>query len=131
MSGIKSFVSANGNVNFSDISGQLIVGDNNIQKQELSSTDMNELIESLIQFQERISSLAISKENLDLINDDLIIAIGETKKENLKISMIKEKFESAINTIKRTGGFIDTVLNWEWTEKIIKLLGIAGFTLLI
>lgn len=131
MSGKKSFVSANGNVNFSDISGQLIIGDNNIQKQDLSSTDMNELIESLIQFQERISSLAISKENLDLINDDLIIAIGETKKENPKISMIKEKFESAINTIKRTGGFIDTVLNWEWTEKIIKLLGIAGFTLLI
>lgn len=127
----KSIITANGNVNFSNISGQIAIGDNIIQKQELSVNDMDELMNSLMKFQENISLLDISKTDLDLINEDLKVAISETKKEKPLISKIKDKFESAINTIKKTGRFIDTVSNWEWTENIVSLLGKVGLALVV
>ena len=93
--------------------------------------DMDELMNSLIKFQEHISLLDISKTDLDLINEDLKVAISEAKKEKPLISKIKDKFESAINTIKKTGRFIDTVSNWEWTENIVSLFGKVGLALLV
>lgn len=128
MANRKSIISTNGNVNFSDIkNSQIAIGDNITQKQDLSINDIRELIDSLMKFQEHLSLLNISREDFDGVNEDLKIAIDEAEKEKPLISRIKDKFESAIDVIKKTDGAINIVSEWEWTQKIVSLFGKAGY----
>ena len=128
MANRKSIISTNGNVNFSDIkNSQIAIGDNITQKQDLSINDIRELIDSLMKFQEHLSLLNISRDDFDGVNGDLKNAIDEAEKEKPLISRIKDKFESAIDVIKKTDGAINIVSGWEWTQKIVSLFGKAGY----
>src|SRR5665648_584883 len=128
MTNRKYIISANGNINFSDIKqSQIAIGGNITQRQDLSINDMRELIDSLMKFQEHLSLLNISRDDFDGINEDLKIAINEVEKEKPLTSRIKDKFESVINIIKKTDGAINIVSGWEWTQKIVSLFGIAGY----
>lgn len=128
MANRKSIISTNGNVNFSDIkNSQIAIGDNITQKQDLSINDIRELTDSLMKFQEHLSLLNISRDDFDGVNEDLKIAIDEAEKEKPLISRIKDKFESALDVIKKTAGAINIVSEWEWTQKIVSLFGKAGY----
>ena len=128
MANRKSIISTNGNVNFSDIkNSQIAIGDNITQKQDLSINDIRELTDSLMKFQEHLSLLNISKDDFDGVNEDLKIAIDEAEKEKPLMSRIKDKFESALDVIKKTAGAINIVSEWEWTQKIVSLFGKAGY----
>ena len=128
MTNRKSIIDANGNVNFSDIkNSQIAIGDNITQKQDLSINDIRELTDSLMKFQEHLSLLNISRDDFDGVNEDLKIAIDEAEKEKPLMSRIKDKFESALDVIKKTAGAINIVSEWEWTQKIVSLFGKAGY----
>lgn len=118
-------VNAHGDINFSDITNSQIAIGNNIN-QNLSISDMEELVDNLIKFRENMSQLEISRTDFDSINDDLKDAINESEKEKPSISKIKDKFENIIDTIKKTDGAMSIISKWLSTEKIVSLIGKAG-----
>lgn len=126
-------ITAGGNVSFGDVSGQLAVGEHIEQTQTLtlSISDKKELLDSLVQFQKEIANLGLPEDELDDINNDVDTAIKETKKAEPNYSKIKRKFEGVIETIKEVGDTIDQVSKWEWTGKVVKLLGKLGFAILL
>ena len=124
-------ITAGGNVNFGDVSGQVAIGENITLKQTLSVSDKKELLDSLTQFQREIANVGLPEDDLDDINNDVNIAIREVKKAEPNYSKIKRKFEGVIETVKEVGDTIDKVSKWEWTGKIIKTLGKLGLTILL
>lgn len=122
----KSIINSQGDINFSNIkNSQIAIGDN--INQNLSISDMEELVNNLIKFQENMSQLNISRTDIDIINDDLKAAINESENEKPSISKIKDKFENIIDIIKKTDGAMSIVSKWLSTEKIVSLIGKAGF----
>ena len=124
-------ITAGEDVSFGDISGQVAIGENITQTQKLSDSDKMDLLENLIRFQKGIAKLDLPKDETSIINGDVIAAIKETKKENPDASKIKSRFEGAIENIKQVGNTIETVSKWEWTGKIVKILGKLGFSILL
>jgi hypothetical protein len=106
---------------------QIAIGNNITQKQNLSINDIHELTDNLLKFQEHLTLLNIPSEDIEAVNEDLKIAIDEAKKDKPLISKIKDKFESAIDVIKKTDGAINLISDWEVTSKIVSLLGKAGY----
>jgi septation ring formation regulator EzrA len=124
---------AGGNVNInirdiSDISGQVGIGKNIEQKQNLilSVSDRKELLDSLIQFQKEIVNLGLPEDELQDINNDIDTATREAKKDEPNYSKVKKRFEGVIETVKDVGDTIEKVSKWEWTGKIVKILGKLG-----
>ena len=124
-------ITAGGNVNFDDVSGQVAIGKNITQTQTLSSSDKKELRDSLVQFQKEIAKLNLPADTMAIVNGDVTAAIKESEKEKPDPSKIKSRFEGALDTVKEVGDTIDKVLKWEWTGKVINLLGKLGFTILL
>lgn len=124
-------ITAGGDVSFGDVSGQVAIGENIIQTQTLSSLDKKELRDSLIRFQKEIEELGLSANELSTIKGDINAAIKETEKEKSDPLKIKNRFEGALDTIKETGDIIEKVSKWDWTGKIIKILGKLGLSILL
>ena len=124
---------ASGNVNInvgniSGVSGQVGIGKNIEQKQNLtlSVSDKKELMDSLIQFQKEIVNLGLPEDELQDINNDIDTATREAEKDEPNYSKIKKRFEGVIETVKDVGDTIEKVSKWEWTGKIVKILGKLG-----
>ena len=124
-------ITSGGDVNFGDISGQIAIGKNITQTQTLSSSDKKELRDNLVQFQKEIVKLNLPADTMTIVNGDVTAAIKESEKEKPDPSKIKSRFEGALDTVKEVGDTIDKVLKWEWTGKVIKLLGKLGLTILL
>jgi hypothetical protein len=124
-------ITAGGDVTFGDNTGQIAIGKNITQTQTLSSSDKKELRDSLVQFQKEAAKLGIPEDELSTINGDLNAAIKEAEKEKPDPSKIKSRFEGALDTIKEVGDTIEKVSKWEWTGKVIKVLGKLGLAILL
>ncbi|NOR48166.1 MAG: hypothetical protein GQ533_09015 [Methanosarcinaceae archaeon] len=128
-------ISAGGNVNINirDISGQVGIGKNIEQKQNLtlSVSDKKELMDSLIQFQKEIVNLGLPEDELKDINNDIDTATREAEKDEPNYSKIKKRFEGVIETVKDVGDTIEKVSKWEWTGKIVKILGKLGLVIVL
>ncbi len=124
-------ITAGENVSFGDISGQVPIGQNITQIQTISVPDKKELLESLRQFQKETAKLGIPEAELSTVNGDLNAAIKEAEKEKPDLSKIKGRFEGALDTIKEVGDTIEKVSKWEWTGKIMKILGKLGLSIML
>ncbi len=131
-----SGITSGGDVNIGPVSGQLGIGKNIkqtsiTQTQTWSGSDKKELWDSLIEFQKEIVRLNLPADKQAIINGDVTAAIKEAEKEKPDPSKIKNRFEGAIDTIKEVGDTIEKVSKWEWTGKVIKILGKLGLTILL
>ncbi len=129
---------ASGNINInveniSGVSGQVGIGKNIKQKQNLtlSVSDKKELMDSLMQFQKEIVNLGLPEDELHDINNDIDTATREAKKDEPNYSNIKKRFEGVIETVKDVGDTIEKVSKWEWTGKIVKILGKLSFAIVL
>ena len=129
---------ASGNVNInvgniSGVSGQVGIGKNIEQKQNLtlSVSDKKELMDSLMQFQKDIVNLGLPEDELQDINNDIDTATREAEKDEPNYSKIKKRFEGVIETVKDVGDTIEKVSKWEWTGKIVKILGKLGLVIVL
>ncbi len=118
-------ITASGDVTFGDVSGTFAVGEN-IKIGSMEQTDLEELKKSLLAFQEQVAHLGLSSEDQSIVNGDISAALKEAKKDKPVPSKIKEKFESAINTVKEAGKTIQDLSQlYEPAKKIAKLLGLS------
>ena len=122
---------AAGDVKMGDISGQVVFGNNNTQNQttyiSIGQNDLEELKKSLLDFQNEISSLSLPKNYQNVVTGEISAAILEAEKEKPAVSRIKEKFESAISTVKNAGKTIQDISEiYEPAKKIAKLVGLAA-----
>lgn len=124
-----SGIIAGGNVTFGNNSGQTAVGSNinQSQFQSINQTDLKELRENLLEFQNEIRRLGLDPDFQSSVNGDISKAVIEAKKEKPEPSKIKQYFEAAIQTIKDTGEAISNISElYEPAKKIAKILGIAA-----
>ena len=123
-------ITADGDVSFGNNSGQIAIGENITQIQTIGQADLEELRKSLSDFQEGIDKLGLSPNYQNVVNGDISAAIIEADNKKPVLSKIKEKFESAVNTIEKAGKTIKDISElYEPAKKIATLLGI-GLTLL-
>jgi Asp-tRNA(Asn)/Glu-tRNA(Gln) amidotransferase A subunit family amidase len=117
--------------NISGVSGEVAVGEHIEQKQTLtlSVSDIKELLDSLAQFQKEIVNLGLPEDELQDINNDIDTATREAEKDEPNYSKIKKRFEGAIETVKDVGDTIEKVSKWEWTGKIVTILGKLGLSI--
>jgi DNA-binding transcriptional regulator GbsR (MarR family) len=129
-------VKAGGNITIGNNSGQLAIG-NNIKQIQITKTktltleDKKALFDNLEQFQKEITKLNLSIDEKVSINNDVISVAKEAEKEKPDESKIQARFQSALETIKKAGDTLDTVSKWEWTKRIVKILGKLGLTFLL
>ncbi len=120
-----SGIISGGNVSISNVSGQLVSG-KNITFVQIGQTDLEELRKNLNDFQKGINKLGLSSNYQNVVNGEISAAIIEAEKEKPALSEIKEKFESAIDTVKRAGKAINNISElYEPAKKIAKLVGIG------
>lgn len=124
-------ITAGGDVTFGHVSGQVAIGENITQTQTLSSSDKKELRDSLVQFQKEITKLSLPDGTMATVNGDVTAAIKEVEKEKPDPSKIKSRFEGALDTMKEFGEIIEKVSKWEWTDKVIQILGKLGLSILL
>ena len=125
-----SGITANGNVTFGNVSGQLAIGKDIKQIQYIEKNDLEILRKNLLAFQQGITNLDLSSEDQSIVNGDISAAIKEAKKDKPTLSRIKEKFESVVSTVKEAGNTINNISElYEPAKKIATILGI-GLTLL-
>lgn len=124
-----SGIVASGNVTFGNNSGQIAVGSNinQSQFQSINQTDLKELRENLLEFQNEIRRLGLDPDFQSSVNGDISKAVIEAKKEKPEPSKIKQYFEAAIQTIKDAGEEVSSISElYEPAKKIAKILGIAA-----
>lgn len=121
-----SGITADGNVTFGDVSGQLAIGENIKQMQYIKKNDLETLRKNLLTFQQGIANLDLSSEDQSIVSGDISAAIKEAKKDKPVLSRIKEKFESVISTVKEAGKTIKEISElYEPAKKIATILGIG------
>jgi hypothetical protein len=123
-------INAGGDVNMGDISGQVAIGNNNTQNQttyiSIGQNDLEELKKSLLDFQNGISSLCLPMNYQNVVTGEISAAILEAEKEKPEVSKIKEKFKSAISTVKDAEKTIQDISElYEPAKKVAKLVGLA------
>lgn len=123
-------ITAGGDVNIKDVTGQVAVGDHIEQVQTLSTFDKQELLDSLIAFQKEIAKLDLPADELSVVNNDVNAAIIEAKKEEPDPSEIQNRFVGVIKRIKRAGKAIEKVAESQTAKRILKILGI-GLSILL
>lgn len=124
-----SGIVSGGNVTFGNNSGQIAVGSNinQSQFQSINQTDLKELRENLLEFQNEIRRLGLDSDYQSSVNGDISKAVIEAKKEKPEPSKIRQYFETAIQTIKDAGEAISSISElYEPAKKIAKILGIAA-----
>ena len=123
-------ITAGGDVSFGNNSGQIAIGENIRQIPTIGQADLEELRKSLNDFQKGIDKLGLSPNYQNVVNGDISAAIIEAENKKPVLSKIKEKFESAVNTVEKAGKTIKDISElYEPAKKIATLLGI-GLTLL-
>jgi len=114
-------------VNIEIKNGQLAVGTNIEQAQSISSYDLKELMESLVEFQKGIEKLGLDPDYQNVVNGCISTAIIEGKKEEPQLSKVRQCFEKAIHMLKKAG---KTILNiselYEPAKKIVSILKISA-----
>ncbi len=124
-------ITAGGDVTFGDVSGQVAIGQNNVQTQSIKLADLEELRKNLLDFQKEVAKLNLSSEDQSIVSGKISEAVKEAKKDNPALPTIKERFESAINTVKEAGKAVKDISElYEPAKKIAKLVGI-GLSLLL
>ena len=124
-------ITAGGDVNFGDISGQSAIGENISQTQMIKGADIEQLRTSLLDFQKGLAKLNLSEEDKSIINGNISAAIKESKKDKPGLSMIKDRFKGTIDTIKESGKTIQSISElYEPAKKLAKLVGL-GIAVLI
>ncbi len=119
-------ITVGGNFNMGDVSGQFVVGNNNVLTQSIKQADLEELRKNLLDFQKEVAKLSLSSEDQSIVSGKISEAVKEAKKDNPALPTIKERFESAINTIKEAGKAIKDISElYEPAKKIAKLIGIG------
>jgi hypothetical protein len=119
-------ITAGGDVSFGDVSGQVAIGEHIEQNRTVKQTDLEELRKSLLDFQKGIAQLGLSSEDQSIVNGDITAALREAKKDKPVLSKIKEKFESALTTVKEAGKTIQDLSElYEPATKIAKLAGVS------
>lgn len=119
-----------GNVSMGDINGQVVFGNKNTQNQttyiSIGQNELEELKKSLLDFQNGIFSLSLPKNHQNVVTGEISAAILEAEKEKPEISRIKEKFKSAISTVKDAGKAIQDISElYEPAKKVAKLVGLT------
>jgi hypothetical protein len=123
-------ITAGGDVTFGDVSGQVAIGEHIEQIQSIEQTDLEELRKSLLDFQKGIAQLDLSPNYQNVVNGEISAAILESEKDKPVRSKIKEKFQSAINTVREAGKTIQDISDlYEPAKKIAQLIGM-GLSLL-
>ena len=120
-----------GNVNVTDISGQVAIGSNISQTQTLSIEDKKNLYQALKDFGDEISKINLPPTQSEIIRGNLKAAIAETTNEKPDIKTVGNRFHSVLDSIKETGNLIETVSKWDWTKKVIKILCKAGLSIIL
>lgn len=123
-------INAGGDMNIGDNSGQIAIGNNNTQNQtkyiSIRQNDLEEIKTGLLDFQNGISSLGLPINHQNVVTGEISAAILEAEKEKPEVSRIKEKFESAISTVKDAGKTIQDMSElYEPAKKVAKLVGLA------
>ena len=110
----------------------IVKGDHpTIHTQSISTTDLDDLRRSLLEFQEGIANLNLPTDDQNIVNGEISAAIKEANKENPEPSKIRTRFESAINTARDAGRTVkDVSALYDPATKIFKLLGVASALLL-
>ena len=126
-----SGITAGGTVTFGNVNGQVAIGENIIQTQSIGQVDLEKLRKSLLDFQNEIAKLDLTPNYQNVLNGEISAAIIEADEEKPSLSEIKNKFENAINTVKKAGKKINEISElYEPAKKIAKLVGI-GITFLV
>jgi hypothetical protein len=124
-------ITARHDVTFVGVSGQVALGKNISQTQTLSREDQKNLYNNLLQFQKEIAKINLSAKESIKINRNLSAAIKETEKEQPNTLNVLRRFLCALATIKEVGNTIECVSKWEWTKKILKILGKLGLSVIL
>ena len=121
-----SGITTTGNVTIISSDGsQVAIGEDITQIQVISQTDLEDLLDSLHEFQKGVPKLDLSPEDQSIVNGEISAAIKEAKKDKPAPSKIKEKFKSIISTIKDAGKSVKDISElYEAAEKIAKLVGL-------
>jgi hypothetical protein len=118
-------ITAGGNVQISNVSGQLAIGADSTQIQIISPTDVKDLLDSLHEFQKGVPKLDLSPGDQSIVNGELSAAIKEAKQDTPALSRIKSRFVSAISTVKEAGKSIKDISElYEPAKEIAKLVGL-------
>ena len=119
-------ITAGGDVNIGDVSGQVVIGKNIAQNQSIAQTDLNDLMESLLKFQKGLTKLNLPTDDQNIVTGDISAAIKEANKDKPELSNIKMRFESIVNTVKEAGKTIKDISElYEPAKKIASLVGMA------
>ena len=125
-------ITAGGDVNIGDItSSQVAIGKNITQTLTLSTTDKEELLKNLKEFQKEIAKLRLPEDQHSIVLGDVTATITEAEKEEPDPSKIKYRFQGAIDTMKEVGGVIEKVTMSETCKKILSILGKLGLSFLL
>ena len=119
-------ITAGGDMHIGYVSGQVAMGENIIQIQSISPTDLNDLRKSLLKFQKGLTRLNLPTDDQNIVTGDISAAIKEANKDKPELSNIKMRFESIVNTVKEAGKTIKDISElYEPAKKIANLVGMA------
>jgi hypothetical protein len=131
ISGNANGVVSGRDVTFGHVLGQVAIGENITQTQNLSKEDKSDLCESLVQFQKDAAKLNLPPDEAANVNSNINLAVREALKDQPDPVKIQGKLQGAIETIKEVGDTIETVSKWEWTKKILTILGRIGLKIIL
>ena len=119
-------ITAGGNVTLGDVTGQVAIGEDITQIQSISTTDRDDLIKSILDFQKGLAKLNLPTDDQNIVNGDISAAIKEANKDKPEISKIKMRFENVVNTIKEAGNTIKDISElYDPAKKIATMVGLG------
>ena len=118
-------ITAGGNVTFGNVTG-VAIGEDITQIQFISTTDRDDLIKSILDFQKGLAKLNLPTDDQNIVNGDISAAIKEANKDKPELSKIKMRFENVVNTIKEAGNTIKDISElYDPAKKIATMLGLG------
>jgi len=119
-------ITAGGNVTLGDVTGQVAIGEDIAQIQSISTTDRDDLIKSILDFQKGLAKLNLPTDDQNIVNGAISAAIKEANKDKPDLSKIEMRFENVVNTIKEAGNTIKDISElYDPAKKIATMLGIG------
>ena len=116
-------ITAGGNVTFGNVTG-VAIGEDITQIQFISTTDRDDLIKSILDFQKGLAKLNLPTDDQNIVNGDISAAIKEVNKDKPDLSKIKMGFENVVNTIKEAGKAIKGISEiYDPAKKIATIIG--------
>ncbi len=119
-------ITAGGNVTLGDVTGQVAIGADITQIQSISTTDRDDLIKNILDFQKGLAKLNLPTNDQNIVNGDISAAIKEVNKDKPDLSKIKMRFENVVNTIKEAGKTIKDISEiYDPAKKIATIIGLG------